>query len=94
MYIIFYDKYNLLVLRGFLQLVSRPLDNIKVTWPQPFEDGDVEMFLRKFEAIAEPVGVRRQRAEVTILGTVVRGCVGGGCSQTEFNNPANREVAS
>ncbi|TNN12381.1 Retrovirus-related Pol polyprotein from transposon 17.6, partial [Schistosoma japonicum] len=39
-----------------------------------FGDGDVGAFLRQFGAVAKLVGVRGQKARVTVLGTPLRGC--------------------
>lgn len=57
----------MLVLFGYSLMVSLPLDNMRMLWPQPFREGDVGAFMRRFEAIAGLVGVHRHKAKVTVV---------------------------
>ncbi|KAA3676937.1 uncharacterized protein DEA37_0012980 [Paragonimus westermani] len=46
---------------------------MKISWPQPFENGDVRNFLEEFEDVAEAVRVKADRAKLAALRMLLKG---------------------
>ena len=46
---------------------------MKIPWPQPFEDGNVESFLEDFEDVAEAAGLKTDRMKLAALRMLVKG---------------------